>query len=179
MAFRPVQALASERTSLCPQTGRVDIERPQEALARRRQGELVAVVPQDVVPQQLAGQGDGEHAGQVVVARPGEAQFGHGGNRLLRESAKGLDSGGDVSAVKPEKPLASPSLGNDQTSGEEFGQMRAGGLRRHFGRHGQLRRRVPGTIQQNGEHPNSPGFPDQAGDAHGGIGMHTSICIEP
>ncbi len=57
--------------------------------------------------------------------------------------------------------------------------MRAGGLRRHFGRHGQLRRRVCGAVQENGEHPDSSGFADQAGDAHDGIGMHTSICIEP
>ncbi len=121
MAFGPVQTLASERTPLVPQTPRIDIEGLKEALAGWRQGELVAVAPQDVDPQQLAGQGDREHASQVVIARPGKAQFGHGRGRLFDQSAEGLDSGGDVSVVKPEKTLASPPLGNDQTAGEEFG----------------------------------------------------------
>ena len=121
MTFRPVQALASERTPMFPQTRRVDIERPKEAFARRCQGELVAVTPQGVDPQQFFGEGDGEHASQVVIAGPGKAHFGHGRSSLLRQRPQGLDGRGDVSALKPEKPLASLPLGNDQTSGQEFG----------------------------------------------------------
>src|SRR4051794_11682803 len=158
----------------------------QEALALRRQLDLLLLLPDQVLRAQGVEHLHAEIAGEMIVADPRAPQ-----RRILRpgahahmagpcgEARKAFQHAGDVVVGEAVVAVAALLLRLDQAAGLELGKMRARGLRRDAGLLRQLARGERAAVHQCREHVGACGIADERSD-HGDVrtGFHASMVAE-
>ncbi len=183
----PVEAGLADRTARVAEGLRIDLQRLfEEALALRRQFDVVLVLAHELALPQAVEHLHAEVAGEVIVADPGAAQ-----RRVLRPGAhpqmagaggqprKAFQHAGNVGIGKPIIAMAALLFLFDQAASLELREMRTRGLRRDAGFLRQFGCGERAAVHQRGQHVGAGGVADEGGD-HGDIGtcFHCSMIAE-
>src|SRR5512143_3179634 len=167
----PVDTESAKGTALRAQRRQVEAELREKSGPRRRDlGGLVA--HHDVlVRDQRIGEINAETAGEVVIADSSRAELacstGEGAVArpvFERDGHDPVEHLGDPRRREPEIAVPTVPGRRDQPRLGELRQMRAGGLRRHPGRTGQLGRGERAAIEKRREHRRPRRLSDQPGN---------------